>query len=143
MTFQVLILVQILIIRFCGVAVTHYDENFLYFGTTFAFSVIVSAIILNYVLGFNVSGLELIINTIGLVCFLAMGSVSLSNFDRFYGDNNKNKFKYFSHIKEIKHFSESYPSLIALGVLAIITGLVFLVDLIWKIKTTDFQMSST
>ena len=104
MTFQVLILVQILIIRFCGVAVTHYDENFLYFGTTFAFSVIVSAIILNYVLGFNVSGLELIINTIGLVCFLAMGSVSLSNFDRFYGDNNKNKFKYYSHIKEIKYF---------------------------------------
>ena len=54
-----------------------------------------------------------------------------------------NKIKYFSHTKEIKYFSESYPSLIALGVLAIITGLVFLVDLIWKIKTTDFQMSST
>ena len=98
-----LILVQILIIRFCGVAVTHYDENFLYFGTTFAFSVIVSAIILNYVLGFNVSGLELIINTIGLVCFLAMGSVSLSNFDRFYG--SKIKFKYFfTHSKKYNIF---------------------------------------
>ena len=47
------------------------------FGTIVGYSIIVSSIIFNYLTGASVSFLELIINTLAIILFIAVGGVSL------------------------------------------------------------------
>ena len=53
------------------------DAQLLVFGTIVGYSIIVSSIIFNYLTGASVSFLELIINTLAIILFIAVGGVSL------------------------------------------------------------------
>ena len=84
MTFQVCILVLLLIIRFGGhshsaLAFGTVNNNFFCQGTIVGFSIILPAVLVTYLLGGNVSILELVINLLGGVLFLILGGLALSH----------------------------------------------------------------
>merc|ERR1712241_1082170 len=74
----VLIIVLVLILRFGNPYYGgSHDAQLLVFGTIVGYSIIVSSIIFNYLTGASVSFLELIINTLAIILFIAVGGVSL------------------------------------------------------------------
>ena len=82
--FQVLILILLLIIRFGGskhhaLILGSVNDSFLGQGTVVGYAIIVPAVLITYLLGGNVSILELVINLIGGVLFLVVGGLSIEN----------------------------------------------------------------
>eukprot|EP00092_Neocalanus_flemingeri_P027514 GFUD01029848.1.p1 GENE.GFUD01029848.1~~GFUD01029848.1.p1 ORF type:complete len:162 (+),score=31.10 GFUD01029848.1:37-486(+) len=99
------------------------DDDFLGQGTTVGYAIIVPAVLLTYLLGANLSILELFINFVGGVLFIAVGALAIS---------------YYQHYRY-----DGRATGIAMGVLAIITGIVFLIDFIFAIKNTRFSVVQT
>ena len=76
---KVLILINVLILRFKVVLLADIDALLLTYGTIVGYIIIVSAIIANYILGANLSYLELIVNGLGIILFIAVGGVAFSH----------------------------------------------------------------
>merc|ERR1711936_1571360 len=117
----VLIYILMIILRFGGsrhfaLTLGSVNDNFLGQGTVVGYGIIVPAVLVTYLLGGNVSILELVINLIGAVLFLVLGGIAISN---------------NGHLAN--------GSLFAVGMLSIVTGLVFLADLGWLVKHTKFS----
>jgi len=117
---QVCVVILLLIIRFGGsnhsaLTLGSVNDTFLGQGTVVGFAIIVPAVLVTYLLGGNVSVLELIINLVGGVLFLVVGGLAISHNARI-----------------------ANGSLFAVGMFSIVTGLVFLVDLAWLYKNTQF-----
>ena len=90
--------------------------TFLGIGCTVGFAIIVPAIILTYLLGATPSILEFIINLIGGILFISMGSTLISC---------------YSNIHNI------------VGGLSIVLGIVFLVDFVYLCITSRFTIIQT
>ena len=72
-------MINVLILRFKGVMFGgDIDALLLTYGTIVGYIIIVSAIIANYLLGANLSYLELIVNGLGIILFIAVGGVAFS-----------------------------------------------------------------
>ena len=114
-----LVLIVLLIARFGdeGHVISWGSNNytFLGIGTSVGFAIIVPAIILTYLLGASPSILEFIINLVGGILFISMGSTLV-----VYGS-----------IQAVA------------GGLAIIVGIVFLADFIYLCITTRFNVIQT
>ena len=116
----VLVLIVLLIARFgregdpISWGSTH-NYTFLGIGTTVGFAIIVPAIVLTYLLGATPSVLEFIINLIGGILFISMGSTLVE-----YGNIQ-----------------------LVVGVLAIAVGIVFLADFVYLCVTTRFTVIHT
>ena len=106
------------------------------------YSIIVSSIIFNYLTGASVSFLELIINTLAIILFIAVGGVSLE-----YKGNltlPHCTVYYIIVLGHIKMFHLGYQSdSVAIGILSLLTALVFIVDLFWLVKHTNFNFKSS
>ena len=117
----VLILIMVLILRFTlgSLALPGVDAAMITYGTIVGYIIIVSAIIANYLLGANISYLELIINGLGIILFTAVGGVNLDFYNKISGS------------------SSTGP--LAIGVLSILTAAVFLADLVLVVRSTEFR----
>ena len=91
------------------------NTTFLGIGTCVGYAIIVPAIVLTYLLGASPSVLEFIINLVGGILFISMGS-TVSSYDGIYG---------------------------ALGGMAIVTGIVFLIDFCYLCITTKITVVQT
>merc|ERR1712080_288402 len=105
----VLVYIVLFILRF-GLSYGYggVDNMFLAQGTTVGYAIIVPSILFTYLLGANLSILELFINFLGGILFVAIGSVAMSS------------------------------KVIILGLFSIGTGIVFLVDFAIAFKNTQF-----
>ena len=116
----VLVLIVLFVSRFGGdnfgmmVWGTH-NYTFLGVGTTVGFAIIVPAIILTYLLGATPSVLEIIINLVGGILFISVGSTVVD----------------YQNIHAV------------VGGLAIIVGIVFLADFVYLCVTTRFTVIHT
>ena len=115
-----LIFIVLLIARFGGnnkgmVSWSSQNATFLGIGSSVGYAIIVPAIILTYLLGACPSLLEFIINLVGGVLFIAMGATLVAH------DGIR----------------------IVLGMLAIILGIVFLIDFGYLCKTRKFTTTQT
>ena len=115
-----LIFIVLLIARFGGnnkgmVSWSSENAKFLGIGSSVGYAIIVPAIILTYLLGACPSLLEFIINLVGGVLFIAMGATLVAH------DGIR----------------------IVLGMLAIILGIVFLIDFGYLCKTRKFTTTQT
>eukprot|EP00092_Neocalanus_flemingeri_P096412 GFUD01122729.1.p1 GENE.GFUD01122729.1~~GFUD01122729.1.p1 ORF type:complete len:144 (-),score=27.85 GFUD01122729.1:119-550(-) len=120
----VLILILLMIIRFGGanhsaLSLGSVNDSFLGQGTVVGYAIIVPAIVVTYLLGGNVSILEMVINLIGGVLFLVVGGLAIAHNGRI-----------------------ANGSLFAVGMLSVVTGLVFLADLGWLVKHTKFSFQT-
>ena len=117
----VLILIMVLILRFTlgSLALPGVDAAMITYGTIVGYIIIVSAIIANYLLGANISYLELIINGLGIILFTAVGGVNLDFYSKISGS------------------SSTGP--LAIGVLSVLTAAVFLADLVLVVRSTEFR----
>ena len=117
----VLILIMVLILRFTlgSLALPGVDAAMITYGTIVGYIIIVSAIIANYLLGANISYLELIINGLGIILFTAVGGVHLDFYNKISGS------------------SSTGP--LAIGVLSVLTAAVFLADLVLVVRSTEFR----
>jgi len=97
------------------------DDTFLGQGTCVGYAIIVPCVLITYLLGANLSILELFINLIGGILFIAVGAVTISFWQNRYGNSTG----------------------MAMGVLSIITGIVFLIDFVFAIKNTRFTVVQT
>ena len=115
----VLVLIVLLIARFGdeGHVISWGSQNytFLGIGTSVGFAIIVPAIILTYLLGASPSILEFIINLVGGILFISMGSTLVE----------------YGNIQAV------------VGGLAITVGIVFLADFIYLCITTRFTVIQT
>ena len=115
----VLVLIVLLIARFGdeGHVISWGSNNytFLGIGTSVGFAIIVPAIILTYLLGASPSILEFIINLVGGILFISMGSTLVE----------------YGNIQAV------------VGGLAITVGIVFLADFIYLCITTRFNVIQT
>ena len=116
----ILILIVLLIARFGGnnkhmVGWSSENAKFLGIGSSVGYAIIVPSIILTYLLGANPSLLEFIINLVGGILFISMGSTLVA-------------------LDGIR---------IILGVLAIILGIVFLIDFGYLCRTRKFSVTQT
>eukprot|EP00088_Acartia_fossae_P039424 TRINITY_DN41042_c0_g1_i1.p1 TRINITY_DN41042_c0_g1~~TRINITY_DN41042_c0_g1_i1.p1 ORF type:complete len:158 (-),score=33.62 TRINITY_DN41042_c0_g1_i1:175-621(-) len=122
----ILVLICLMLARFGhdsrGVPFGWQDNDFLGKGTVVGYAIIVPAVLITYLIGSNLSILELFINLVGGILFIAVGAVTI----QFY-NNTRSKDS----------------TGMALGVLAIITGIVFLIDFIFAIKNTRFTFVQT
>ena len=78
------VLILLLIIRFGGsnhsaLSLGSVNDSFVGQGTVVGFAIIVPAVLVTYLLGGNVSILELVINFIGGVLFLVVGGLAISH----------------------------------------------------------------
>merc|ERR550519_908940 len=64
------------------------DQDFLGQGTTVGYAIIVPAILITYLLGANLSILELFINFVGGVLFVAVGAVTIAFWNN-YSSNSR------------------------------------------------------
>jgi len=122
----VLVFIVLMIARFGGpkgspISFGGYDDNFLGQGTVVGYAIIVPAVLLTYLMGSNLSILELFINLVGGVLFIAVGAITVQNYKNQYNGNTG----------------------MAMGVLCIVTGIVFLVDFLFAIKNTKFTVVQT
>ena len=104
------------------------------------YSIIVSSIIFNYLTGASVSFLELIINTLAIILFIAVGGVSLEykgNLTLLQCTNCC--VRLYKNVSPAGHQSDS----VAIGILSLLTALVFIVDLFWLVKHTNFNFKSS
>ena len=113
-----LIFIVLLIARFGGnnknmVSWSSQNATFLGIGSSVGYAIIVPAIILTYLLGSCPSLLEFIINLIGAILFISMGATLVAH------DGIR----------------------IVLGLLAIILGIVFLIDFGYLCKTRKFTVT--
>lgn len=98
------------------------DDNFLGIGTVVGYAIIVPAVLLTYLMGSNLSILELFINLVGGILFIAVGAITVQTYTAYrYKDSTG----------------------IALGSLAIVTGILFLIDFAFAIKNTRFTVVQT
>ena len=72
-------MINVLILRFKVVRFADIDALLLTYGTIVGYIIIVSAIIANYIIGANLSYLELIVNGLGIILFIAVGGVAFSH----------------------------------------------------------------
>ena len=116
------------------------DDDFLGQGTTVGYAIIVPAVLITYLLGANLSILELFINLVGGILFIAVGALAIS-----YYQHQRCKLYYFYILTVfiIIISDDGRATGIAMGVLAIITGIVFLIDFIFAIKNTRFSVTQT
>lgn len=119
----VLVLICLLMCRFGGrdmypLAIGDNNDNFLAYGTLVGFAIIVPAILFTYLLGANLTILELMTDVVGFALFLAVGIISVN-----------------------KKYNENM--LTALGAMCIITAAVFLIDFLWAMKNTKFTVIHT
>ena len=99
------------------------SDNFLAYGTFVGFAIIVPAILLTYLLGANLTILELVIDVIGFALFLAAGIISIINHKDRYGHNHSMG--------------------LAIGILSIVTAIVFILDFIFAMKNTRITVIQT
>ena len=59
------------------------DQDFLGQGTTVGYAIIVPAILITYLLGANLSILELFINFVGGILFIAVGALAISYYQHY------------------------------------------------------------
>ena len=143
MFLQVLVLIVLMICRFGNDGHRKTwgsdDHDFLGQGTTVGYAIIVPAVLLTYLLGANLSILELFINFIGGILFIAIGALAIS-----YYQHHRCKLTFYKQLSFILFISDDGRATgIAMGVLAIITGIVFLIDLFFAIKNTRFIVVQT
>jgi len=99
------------------------DATFLGLGTVVGYAIIVPAVLFTYLMGSNLSILELFINFVGGVLFIAIGSVAIQTYTGYR--------------------AQSDHAGVAMGVLSIMTGIVFLIDFLFAIKNTKFTVVQT
>ena len=87
-------MINVLILRFKVVRFADIDSLLLTYGTIVGYIIIVSAIIANYIIGANLSYLELIVNGLGIILFIAVGGVAFSH-------ENSTDYTLISFIKQI------------------------------------------
>jgi len=122
----VLVFICLLLARFGGDSnLKHFggiDNDFLGIGTVVGYAIIVPAVLISYLIGSNLSILELFINLVGGILFIAVGAVTIQYYTAFRRKDSTG---------------------IALGVIAIITGIVFLIDFIFAFKNTRITVVQT
>ena len=87
------------------------DQDYFGIGTFVGYAIIVPAVLLTYMIT-NLSIIELV----GSVLFIAVGAITIENYTTFRANDDTG---------------------IALGVIAIITGIVFLIDFVFAIKKKE------
>jgi len=98
------------------------DDDFLGIGTCVGYAIIVPAVLITYLMGSNLSILELFINLVGGILFIAVGAITIQRYNSYrYKDSTG----------------------MALGSLAIVTGIIFLIDFAFAIKNTRFTVVQT
>ena len=115
------------------------DQDFLGQGTTVGYAIIVPAVLITYLLGANLSILELFINFIGGILFIAVGALAISYYQHY-------RCKLQVGLKALSYFifsDDGRATGIAMGALSIITGIVFLIDLFFAVKNTRFSVVHT
>ncbi|TRY67493.1 hypothetical protein TCAL_03750 [Tigriopus californicus] len=97
--------------------------HFLAVGTYVGYAIIVPAILVTYLLGANLTILELFINLLGAILFITIGALSLVNhrYDR----------------------GSRYTMGLVLGILSIAAGVVFFIDFLFAIKNTRVTVIQT
>eukprot|EP00095_Tigriopus_kingsejongensis_P011345 maker-scaffold383_size189472-snap-gene-0.33 protein:Tk11345 transcript:maker-scaffold383_size189472-snap-gene-0.33-mRNA-1 annotation:"conserved hypothetical protein" len=98
-------------------------DHFLAVGTFVGYAIIVPSILITYLLGANLTILELFINLIGATLFFTTGALSLVN-NKNYGGNR-------------------YTMGLIIGILSIAAGVVFLIDFLFAIKNTRVTVIQT
>jgi len=161
----VLTIILVMIIRFSGFRITDIDANMLITGTTVAFSIIITSVILNHVLfGGNMSILEIVLDFFGILLFIASGAVSIyasqnlsgiiTSMDKFVGnfsdivsgltgwDGLDNIFNGAKGILGLDDHdtNTAMGAFIAIGVLSFLTAGVFVIDFTMKMKNTKFSL---
>jgi hypothetical protein len=126
----VLVLICLFLCRFGGhdqnpFSIGSSSDHFLAVGTFVGFAIIVPAILLTYLLGANLTILELMIHLVGFALFLTTGILSIVNNKNYRRNNHDHNMG------------------LALGVLCIITATVFLVDFILAMKNTRITVIQT
>ena len=141
----IVVLILVLVLRFTFEKLfVPIDIALITYGTIIGFMIILSAIIVNRLLGADLSYLELIISALGLILFIAVAGVNIDFYNKLeeYSDPGS----WFNSIfggdsadvyNKVNGGSDTGP--IAIGVLSIFTAIIFLVDLIIVIKTREFK----
>merc|ERR1711893_60967 len=116
----IVVLICLLLARFGRDGqIFHFGTNnthFLGVGTCVGYAIIVPAVLFTYLLGSNLTFLELFINIIGAALFIATGALTIDFHSAYRGGEKVTG--------------------IALGVLCIVAGALFLVDFLIAIKNT-------
>eukprot|EP00092_Neocalanus_flemingeri_P064310 GFUD01078022.1.p1 GENE.GFUD01078022.1~~GFUD01078022.1.p1 ORF type:complete len:168 (+),score=41.92 GFUD01078022.1:45-548(+) len=132
----VIILALLMVIRFGGkdgnpMFLGSVDATFFGYGTVVGFSCVVPAVLVTYCVGGDPSHVELLLNCLGGVMFCALGSVAVL-FDQGSLGDKKNMEKLLTSVLENLGASTSFNeggTLLAVGILSILAGFVFLADL--------------
>lgn len=98
------------------------DHDYLGIGIVVGYSIIVPSVFFTYLLGANLTFLELFINLIGGVLFITSGALTIQN----------NQYSRYDR-----------TSGMALGCLLVATGIVFLIDFLFAIKNTRITVIQT
>uniref|UniRef100_A0A0K2V9W8 MARVEL domain-containing protein n=1 Tax=Lepeophtheirus salmonis TaxID=72036 RepID=A0A0K2V9W8_LEPSM len=100
------------------------DMKFIGIGTIVGYSIIVPCVLLTYMLGSNMSILELFINLIGSILFIVIGAIVIQTYSgcRRRGQCNDG---------------------LALGSLCIVSGVLFLIDFLFAIRSTRITIIHT
>lgn len=98
------------------------DMTFLGIGLLVGYAIIVPAIIMTYLIGANMTFLELFINLAGGVLFIITGSLTIEESRRY--DNKK----------EVQ---------MAIGCLCIVAGILFLIDFFFSVKSVRVSVVRT
>jgi len=90
-------------------------------GTMVGYAIIVPAILCTYLMGATLTFLELFINLVGGILFITTGALTMQESQR--------------------HYEKAAP--MALGVLCIIAGILFLIDFLFSVKNTRVTVVTT
>lgn len=101
-----------------------YNNEFLGKGIVVGYAIIVPAVLFTYLLGANLTFLELFINFIGGLLFITCGALCIQTYENV----SKNHY---------------HAAGMALGCMAVATGIVFLIDFIFAIKKTRVTIIQT
>ena len=105
------------------VGANNYGEHFLAVGIFVGYAIIVPAVLITYLMGANLTFLELFVNLIGAILYITVGVLCMTHYKGAYGHNHKMG--------------------IALGIMSIIAGVLFLIDFLFAIKNTRITIIQT
>eukprot|EP00096_Caligus_rogercresseyi_P010529 TRINITY_DN3882_c0_g1_i1.p1 TRINITY_DN3882_c0_g1~~TRINITY_DN3882_c0_g1_i1.p1 ORF type:complete len:149 (+),score=27.96 TRINITY_DN3882_c0_g1_i1:148-594(+) len=100
------------------------DMKFIGIGTIVGYAIILPCVLLTYMLGSNMSVLELFINLIGAILFIVIGALVIQN---------------YSGCRRQSQCNEG----IALGSLCIVAGVFFLIDFLFAMRNTRVTVIHT
>merc|ERR1712038_1936085 len=98
-----------------------YNMKFLGIGTVVGYAIIVPSILCTYLMGANLTFLELFINLIGGILFIITGAFT---------------------IKDAQRYNHQEAEM-ALGCLCVITGIIFLIDFIVSVRNSRVTVVRT